>query len=49
MPRRPGDIAACYASTEKAQAELGFKAVYGINEMCKSSWKWQEMNPNGYK
>ena len=48
-PRRPGDIAACYADPAKAKAELGWQAQYGIEEMCASSWKWQSMNPNGYK
>ena len=46
-PRRPGDIAVCYASTKKAEEVLGFKAKYGIEEMCSSCWKWQTMNPNG--
>ena len=48
-PRRPGDIAACYADPAKAKAELGWKAQLGIEEMCASSWKWQSGNPNGYK
>ncbi len=48
-PRRPGDIAACYADPAKAKAELGWEAQYGIEDMCASSWKWQSMNPNGYK
>ena len=48
-PRRPGDIAACYADPAKAKDELGCEAQYGIGEMCASSWKWQSMNPNGYK
>ena len=47
--RRAGDIAACYASTEKAEKELGFKAKYGIDDMCASCWKWQTMNPEGLK
>ena len=47
--RRPGDIAVCYASTEKAEKELGFKAKYGIEDMCASCWKWQTMNPEGLK
>lgn len=47
--RRPGDIAACYADPSKAANELGWRAQYGIDEMCESSWKWQSMNPNGYK
>ena len=47
--RRPGDIAVCYASTEKAEKELGFKAKYGIDDMCASCWKWQTMNPEGLK
>jgi UDP-glucose 4-epimerase len=48
-PRRPGDIAVCYASTKKAEEVLGFKAQYGIDEMCSSCWKWQTMNPEGLK
>ena len=48
-PRRPGDIAECYADPAKALQEMGWKAQYGIEEMCASSWKWQSMNPNGYK
>ena len=47
-PRRPGDIAECYADPEKARVELGWEAQYGIEEMCESSWKWQSANPNGY-
>ena len=47
--RRPGDIAVCYASTEKAEKVLGFKAKYGIDDMCASCWKWQTMNPEGLK
>ena len=48
-PRRPGDIAACYADPAKAREELGWEAQLGIEEMCASSWKWQSSNPNGYK
>jgi len=48
-PRRPGDIAMCYADPARAREELGWEAQYGIEEMCASSYKWQSMNPNGYK
>ena len=48
-PRRPGDIAACYADPTKAREELGWVAQYGIEEMCASSWKWQSANPDGYR
>ncbi len=48
-PRRPGDIAACYADPQKALEEMGWKAELGIEEMCASSWNWQSKNPNGYK
>lgn len=47
-PRRPGDIAVCYADPQKAKDELGWEATLGIDEMCASSWKWQSMNPDGY-
>lgn len=48
-PRRPGDVAACYADPKKAYEEMGWKAELGIEEMCASSYKWQSMNPNGYR
>lgn len=47
--RRPGDVASCYADPTKAREELGWRAEYGIDEMCASSWKWQRENPNGYQ
>ena len=46
--RRPGDIATCYCDPSKAESELGWKAQYGIKEMCADSWRWQKNNPNGY-
>lgn len=48
-PRRPGDIAACYADATKAEKELGWKAQQNIDDMCASLWNWQTKNPNGYK
>ena len=48
-PRRPGDIATCYSDASKAERELGWKAEYGIREMCADSWRWQSNNPNGYE
>lgn len=46
-PRRPGDIAACYADPTKATRELGWKACLGIEDMCADTWRWQSRNPNG--
>ncbi len=48
MPRRPGDIATCYADPTKAREELGWEAEKGLQEMCEDSWRWQKNNPNGY-
>ena len=47
-PRRPGDIAACYADPSKAKAELGFVAKYNIDDMARDAWNWQKKNPDGY-
>lgn len=47
-PRRAGDIATCYAATDKAEKELGWKAQRGLDEMCEDAWRWQSMNPDGY-
>ena len=48
-PRRAGDIATCYASAEKAEKELGWRAEYGLEKMCRDQWNWQKNNPNGYE
>lgn len=47
--RRPGDIATCYASADKAKQELSWQAEKTIDQACQDSWKWQSNNPNGYK
>ncbi|SJN58244.1 UDP-glucose 4-epimerase [Vibrio ruber DSM 16370] len=47
-PRRPGDIAECWASTEKAERDLGWKATRSIEEMTADTWNWQINNPQGY-
>jgi UDP-glucose 4-epimerase len=49
VPRRPGDIATCYADPSKADKELGWKARRGLDEMMRDAWRWQLMNPNGYR
>lgn len=40
VPRRAGDVAVVYAGTEKAELELGFKAKYNIEDMCRDSWNF---------
>ncbi|KAL3844471.1 hypothetical protein ACJIZ3_001874 [Penstemon smallii] len=47
--RRPGDSEIVYASTEKAERELKWKAKYGIEEMCRDQWNWASKNPYGYE
>lgn len=48
MPRRAGDIATCYCNPDKAARELGWKAQFGLDDMCRDAWNWQKNNPNGY-
>jgi UDP-glucose 4-epimerase len=48
-PRRPGDIAACYADPTMARERLGWTARLGLDRMCEDSWRWQSMNPNGFE
>lgn len=47
--RRAGDIASCYASADKAKQLLGWEAIHTITDMCSDTWRWQSMNPHGYK
>jgi UDP-glucose 4-epimerase len=47
-PRRPGDIASCYADPQRAFELLGWRAERGLGAMCADAWRWQSGNPNGY-
>ena len=46
-PRRPGDIAECYADPTKSKNELGWSAKLDIKKMCIDSWNFTKKNPNG--
>ena len=46
-PRRAGDIATCYANTQKAKELLGWEAKYDIDEMAADGWNFTKNNPNG--
>jgi UDP-glucose 4-epimerase len=48
-PRRAGDVPENYAGTAKAEKELGFKAKYTVEDSCRDSNHWQQLNPNGYE
>lgn len=48
-PRRPGDIAKCYADAHKAHKILGWTAENDIDDMCRDMANWQTKNPNGYE
>jgi UDP-glucose 4-epimerase len=48
-PRRPGDVATVYADPKLAQTLLSWSATKSIDDMCQDTWKWQSMNPLGYK
>jgi UDP-glucose 4-epimerase len=47
-PRRPGDIASCYADPQRALELLDWRAERGLGAMCTDSWRWQSGNPTGY-
>ena len=49
VDRRPGDVAQCYANVDRASRVLGWKAVYGLDEMCRDAYNWQRKYPNGYR
>lgn len=49
VARRAGDVAECYADAALAESLLGWKAVLSIDEMCRDAWRWQSMNPLGYR
>lgn len=47
-PRRPGDIATCYADPSLAKRLLGWQAELGLARMCQDAWRWQQKNPQGF-
>jgi UDP-glucose 4-epimerase len=47
-PRRPGDVAACYADVSLAGTTLGWQAQRDLNQMCADSWRWQSTHPEGF-
>ncbi len=48
VPRRSGDIAACFADPSRAERELGWRASRSLQTMMEDTWRWQSMNPSGY-
>ena len=42
IARRPGDIASCYADPAHARNTLGWQAEFGVDEMCRDAWRWQQ-------
>ena len=47
-PRRPGDLATCYADPSKSREVLGWTAKHDQRDMCRDTWNWQSQNPNGF-
>lgn len=48
VPRRPGDVAACYADPSLAARLLGWEAELGLDRMCEDAWRWQTQFPLGF-
>ncbi len=49
VPRRPGDVAACWADPSLAERLLGWRARLDLSRMCADSWRWQSLNPRGFE
>jgi UDP-glucose 4-epimerase len=47
-PRRPGDVASCYADPSLAARALDWRTRAGLDDMCRDAWRWQSRNPDGY-
>jgi len=48
-PRRPGDVASCYADPSLAAEKLKWQAERGLPQMMADTWRWQSHNPDGYR
>jgi UDP-glucose 4-epimerase len=47
-PRRPGDVAECWADPSQAEALLGWRSRLTLADACRDAWTWQSTNPDGY-
>lgn len=47
--RRHGDVAKCYSDVSKAEKYLQWKTTKTLEDMCNDAWRWQQLNPFGYK
>ena len=47
--RREGDVGEVVGNPKKSNSLLNWKTTRGLKEMCRDSWRWQHLNPNGYK
>jgi UDP-glucose 4-epimerase len=47
-PRRPGDVASCWADPAHAERTLGWRAGRSLDQMCEDTWRWQSQHPRGY-
>jgi UDP-glucose-4-epimerase GalE len=48
-PRRDGDPAALYASSDRARSELGWRPRFeDIDVIVETAWRWREAHPRGY-
>ncbi len=41
-PRRAGDVVAVYADRSKATRDLGWNPAYGVEEIMRTAWAWEE-------
>jgi UDP-glucose-4-epimerase GalE len=48
-PRRPGDPAAIWADSSKAERELGWKAKYDLEMIIRTAWTWHSTHPQGFQ
>ena len=49
VARRAGDVAESCADASLAERLLGWKAMRGLDDMCRDTWRWQSQNPRGYR
>jgi len=49
-PRRPGDPAALYASSDRLQRDLGWTPRYAdLETIVSDAWRWHRRHPDGYR
>ena len=49
VSRCGGDVATLIADASRVEKEWGWRVTRDIRAMCRDAWRFQQLNPDGYR